>query len=125
MEAASVPGSAGLRSPRRRGDRVGDGVLHGLTALAALIGVAIVLAIVWRVADGAWPAIKVYKLQFLWATEWNAPLNKFGARDFIIGTVVTSFGAMLLAPPLSIPIVLFLTALPPPAPPRPLGPPLR
>src|SRR5258708_23385145 len=121
MEAASVPGSAGLRSPRRRGDRVGDGVLHGLTALAALIGVAIVLAIVWRVADGAWPAIKVYKLQFLWATEWNAPLNKCGARDFIIGTVVTSFGAMLLAAPLSIAIGLFLSELAPPAIRGPVG----
>ena len=114
MEAASVPSSAGLRRTRRRGDRVGDGVLHVLTALAALIGVAIVFAIIWRVADGAWPAIKVFKLHFLWATEWNAPLNKFGARDFIIGTVVTSFGAMLLAAPLSIAIGLFLSELAPP-----------
>jgi phosphate transport system permease protein len=121
MEAASVPSSAGLRRTRRRGDRFGDGVLHGLTALAALIGVAIVFAIIWRVADGAWPAIRVFKLHFLWATEWNAPLNKFGARDLIIGTVVTSFGAMLLAAPLSIAIGLFLSELAPPAIRGPVG----
>lgn len=121
MEAASAPVPTGLRRTRRRGDRVGDRILHVLTALAALIGVAIVFAIVWRVADGAWPAIKVFKLQFLWAGEWNAPLSKFGARDLIIGTVVTSFGAMLLAAPLSIAIGLFLSELAPPAIRGPVG----
>ena len=121
MEAASVPSPTGLRRTRRRGDRFGDTILHGLTALAALIGVAIVFAIIWRVAGGAWPAIKVFKLHFLWASEWNAPLNKFGARDFIIGTVVTSFGAMLLAAPLSIAIGLFLSELAPPAIRGPVG----
>ena len=121
MEAASVPGAAALGQTRRVGDRVGAGILHGLTALAALIGVAIVFAIVWRVADGAWPAVKLFRLHFLWAREWNAPLNKFGARDLIVGTVVTSFGAMLLAAPLSIAIGLFLSELAPPAIRGPVG----
>ena len=121
MEAASVPSPAGLRRTRRRGDRIGDTLLHALTALAALIGVVIVFAIIWRVADGAWPAIKLFKLHFLWATDWNAPLNKFGARDLIIGTIVTSFGAMLLAAPLSIAIGLFLSELAPPAIRGPVG----
>jgi phosphate transport system permease protein len=106
MEAASVPGSAGLRRTRRRGDRAGDALLHGLTALASLVGLLVVAAIVWRVADGAWPAIKVFKLGFLWHNEFNPVTSTFGARDLIIGTVVTSFGAMLLAAPLSIAISL-------------------
>ena len=75
----------------------------------------VVFAIVWRVADGAWPAIKVFHLDFLWNNVWNAPLNEYGARDLIIGTVVTSFGAMLLAAPLSIAIGLFLSELAPPS----------
>ena len=45
---------------------------------------------------------------------WNAPLNEYGARDLIIGTIVTSFGAVLLAAPLSIAIGLFLSELAPP-----------
>jgi phosphate transport system permease protein len=121
MEAASVPSPAGLRRTRRRGDRFGDTILHGLTALAALIGVLIVFAIIWRVADGAWPAVKVFQLHFLVNGVWNAPLNQFGARDLIIGTVVTSFGAMLLAAPLSIAIGLFLSELAPPAIRGPVG----
>jgi phosphate transport system permease protein len=114
VEAATVASPAGLPRTRHVGDRIGDGLLYGLTALAAILGVLVVFAIVWRVADGAWPAIKLFKLSFLWHNEWNAPLNEYGARDLIVGTVVTSFGAMLLSAPLSIAIGLFLSELAPP-----------
>jgi phosphate transport system permease protein len=120
VEAASIPGGT-LPRTRRAGDRIGDGLLYGLTALAAILGVLVIAAIVWRVADGAWPAIKVYKLAFVWDNNWNAVTSKFGARDFIIGTVVTSFGAMLLSAPLSIAIGLFLSELAPPSVRAPVG----
>jgi phosphate transport system permease protein len=120
VEAASIPPVA-LPRTRRARDRVGDRLLSGLTALAAALGVAVVAAIIWRVAAGAWPAIHAFGLGFLWHNVWNAPLNEFGARDLIIGTVVTSFGAMLLAAPLSIAIGLFLSELAPPAVRGPVG----
>ncbi|MGZ4289927.1 MAG: phosphate ABC transporter permease subunit PstC [Gaiellaceae bacterium] len=120
VEAASIPGGT-LPRTRHAGDRIGDGLLYGLTALAAVLGVVVVFAIIWRVADGAWPAIKAYKLAFIWHNQWNATFEQFGARDFIIGTVVTSFGAMVLAAPLSIAIGLFLSELAPPAVRTPIG----
>jgi phosphate transport system permease protein len=122
VEAASIPQpSADLPRTRRRGDRIGDGLLYGLTAVAAIASVVVVFAIIWRVFDGAWPAIKEYGLSFVWHSEWNAPLSQFGAREFIIGTVVTSFGAMVLAAPLSIAIALFLSELAPPSVRAPIG----
>ena len=120
VEAASVP-SGELRSTRGFGDRIGDGALKWLTALAAFLGVLSVFLIIWRVFDGAWPAIKVFHASFIWNNDWNVTLNKFGARDLIIGTVVTSFGAMLLAAPLSIAIALFLSELAPPSIRGPVG----
>jgi phosphate transport system permease protein len=111
VEAATAP--SGLARTRRAGDRLGDRVLYGLTGAASMIGVLIVAAIVWRVADGAWPAIRTFHLGFVWHNDWNPVTNRFGARDLIIGTVVTSFGAMLLAAPLSIAIGLFLSELAP------------
>jgi phosphate transport system permease protein len=114
VEAASIPAGS-LPRTRHLGDRIGDGLLYGLTAAAAILSVLVIAAIIWRVADGAWPAIKVYRLAFLWHGEWNAVTSKFGARDFIVGTIVTSFGAMLLAAPISIAIGLFLSELAPPA----------
>jgi len=122
MEAASIPAGP-LPRTRRLGDRIGDGLLYGLTALAAILGVLVVFAIIWRVADGAWPAIKFFKLGFVYHNVWNVNLNggSFGARDLIIGTVVTSFGAMLLSGPISIAIGLFLSELAPPAVRAPVG----
>jgi phosphate transport system permease protein len=111
VEAATAP--SGLARTRHAGDRLGDGLLYGLTGAASVVGVLIVAAIVWRVADGAWPAIKTFHLGFVWHNDWNPVTNRFGARDLIIGTVVTSFGAMLLAAPLSIAIGLFLSELAP------------
>ena len=119
MEAASVPSA--LPQTRHAGDRIGDGLLYGLTALAAFLSVLVVAAIIWRVAGGAWPAIRAFHAGFLWHSEWNAVFNRFGALDFIIGTVVTSFGAILLSAPLSIAIGLFLSELAPPAIRTPIG----
>lgn len=95
--------------------------MHTLTALAALLGVLVVFAIVWRVASGAWPAIAAFRVAFLWHNVWNPVTSQFGARDFIIGTLVTSFGAILIAAPLSIAIALFLSELAPSAIRGPVG----
>jgi phosphate transport system permease protein len=121
VEAATVSAPGQLPRTRRRSDRLGDGLLYGLTALAAIVGLLIIAAIVWRVADGAWPAMKEFGIGFLWHNEWNPVVNKFGARDLIIGTVVTSFGAVLIAAPLSIAIGLFLSELAPPSIRGPIG----
>jgi phosphate transport system permease protein len=122
VEAASLTAPApALPRTRRFGDRVGDGALYALTALAAVLSMLVIVAIVWRVFQGAWPAIKLYRLSFLWTSAWNAPLDQFGAKELIIGTIVTSFGAMLLAAPLSIAIGLFLSELAPPAIRTPIG----
>lgn len=102
-----------LASTRNLRDRIGDRILSGLTAGAAALSVLIIALIVWRVVDGAWPAIKLFHLGFLWHNAWNPVTSQFGARDFIIGTIVTSFGAVLLAGPLSIAIGLFLSELAP------------
>ena len=69
-------------------------MLATLTGFAAVIGLVLVAAIVWRVAAGAWPAIRVFHADFLWTNTWNPVVDKFGARDLIVGTIVTSFGAI-------------------------------
>ena len=112
MEAAAAP-SAGLRRTRRWLDRVGDVGLYALTAGASLLAVLIIAAIIWKVIAGAWPAIRHFGISFVWNSTWNPVTDVYGARWFILGTLVTAFGAMLLAAPLAIAIGLFLTELAP------------
>jgi len=104
-----------LRRTRHLGDRIGDLGLAALAAAAAALALVVIAAIVWKLIDGAWPAIRHFGIAFVWHQTWNPVTGVFGAREFVIGTLVTSFGAMLLAAPLSIAIALFLTELAPPA----------
>jgi phosphate transport system permease protein len=110
---AATPAPARLRRTRRFGDRIGDGLLYALTAAAAAFAVLVVIAIAWKVFDGARPAIEKFGLRFVVEQAWNPVTNQFGALDFIFGTVLTSFGAVLLGAPISIAIGLYLSELAP------------
>jgi phosphate transport system permease protein len=121
VEAAAPP--AGLRRTRHLADRIGDNVLRGLTAGAALLAMLVIAAIIWKVIEGSWPAIRHFGIPFLWHGTWNPVIGHeaYGARWFIVGTLVTAFGAIVLAAPLSIAIGLFLSELAPPAIRGPIG----
>ena len=55
-----------------------------------------------------------FGLHFLTTQAWGDKGNTlFGAKSFIFGTIVTSFGALLLATPISLAIALFLSELAP------------
>jgi phosphate transport system permease protein len=117
MEAASAPAPTAsvLRRTRHAFDRVGDAGLFGLSGLAAALALLVIAAIVWKVAQGSWPAVRHFGVAFVWHGTWNPVIGResYGARNFIVGTLVTSFGAILLAAPLSIAIGLFLSELAP------------
>jgi phosphate transport system permease protein len=117
--AAAASETSGLAGgvPRTRHflDRWGDNTLRLVTALAAVVVALIIAGIVWKVFEGARLAIDKFGISFVWNSTWNPVTEVFGAREFIIGTLVTSFGALLFAAPLSIAIGLFLSELAPPS----------
>src|SRR5262245_59338313 len=105
MEASATPVETPsvLRRTRHFADRIGDRGLHYLTAAAAILILVTIGGIVWKVLEGAWPAIQEFGLSFIWESGWNPITEQFAAwQPFIVGTLVTSFGAVLLAAPLSI-----------------------
>jgi phosphate transport system permease protein len=106
---------AGPAALQRRGRfRPGDAVLYVVTCAAAFTGVVLLALISREVLTDAWPAMHKFGLGFLTTQAWGDKHNTlFGARSFIFGTVVTSFGALLIATPLSLAIALFLTELAP------------
>jgi phosphate transport system permease protein len=99
----------------RRGhlDRLGDGAFHVLTMAAALLCVAVVGAIVWKVFSLAHPAISANGFGFFERITWDPVKNHYGALLFLYGTAVSSFVALLIATPLSIAIGLYLSELAP------------
>jgi phosphate transport system permease protein len=99
----------------RRGiaDRLGDPTLRSLTSLAALAAVVLLVLLVYKVFDQAGESFSRFGLAFVFKSEWNPVTKRFGAGDFLFGTAVTTFIALLIAAPMSIAIALFLTELAP------------
>jgi phosphate transport system permease protein len=110
---SAVPETPVLPFRRRLGDRIGDVAIYALTAAAAAAAAVLLIAIAWKVFQLAWPAISKYGFGFLTRQGWDTIHNKFGALDLIWGTAITSFGALLIAAPVSIAIGLYLSELAP------------
>jgi phosphate transport system permease protein len=100
---------------RRLRDWLGDRILLLLTLGAAAAVVAIVVAIVYKVLQGAHPAYSKFGFSFIWSRAWDANIQKnlFGALPGIYGTAVTSAIALIVGAPLAIAIALFLSELAP------------
>jgi phosphate transport system permease protein len=96
---------------RRSSDRIGDGILYGLCAFAAILAVVVLGAIAYKVIDGASPAISKFGLGFIGDTTWEANRDIFGAGTVLFGTLVSSGMALLIATPLGIAIGLYLALL--------------
>jgi phosphate transport system permease protein len=107
---AAVPDGS-LKGGSRRG--VLDRVFQGVTGLSGAAVVALAIFIAVEVFIQASGAIGKFGLPFVYSRVWDPVRNVYGAGDFIVGTVVSSFLALLLAAPISIAIALFLTELAP------------
>jgi phosphate transport system permease protein len=106
-------GGRRTRDLRRSLDRLGDGLLYGVCALAALIAVATLIGLAYLIVHGASPAISKFGLGFLTSTEWQPSFSVFGAGTVLFGTAVSSFFALLLGAPIAIAIGLYLSLLAP------------
>ena len=113
MTSLDVTADAARRPFPGRRARLGDLLLQGAAALAALYALVLVGLIIWKVIEGARLSLSTFGLSFVWHTTWDPVHNVFGAGAFLFGTVVTSFGALILATPIALGIALFLTELAP------------
>lgn len=105
----------------RKGGRFGDVVFFNLTRTFAVFTLLMLAGIIVSLFVSSWPSIEKFGLSFLWTSEWNPPMDRFGALIPIYGTLVTSVIALVIAVPVSFGIAVFLTELSPLWLRRPLG----
>ncbi len=109
-------------SPLRRWWQHGDRLYQGLLVAAAIVVLALVLAIGYELWLNSALSRHQFGLQFLWTSNWDPAITKtFGALPFIVGTLVTSLVAMVVAIPLGVGAAIFLAELAPDWLARPLG----
>ena len=99
--------------PRRFGADDAFALALRLASLAVLAAVALLIWETWR---GAGPAMQKFGPAFLTGTDWDPVAEKFGALPYIVGTLVTSAIALLLAIPFGIGAAVFLSEISPPRP---------
>ncbi len=83
---------------------------RGMGVLVVLLVIGIFITLV----EESWPAIKAFGLRFLWTTTWDPITLEFGALPFLVGTLITSFLALLMATPFALAGAIFLGELAPP-----------
>ena len=83
--------------------------------LAALCGVLVSLTI------GGWPAFHKFGLQFFTISSWNPVTEVYGAAGPIVGTLITSFLALLFSLPIAFGVAVFLVEFCPSLLRRPIG----
>jgi phosphate transport system permease protein len=109
----AAPSPLASRARRRLADHLGDPLLRVLTLLASAVAIVTLGLLVYKVFALAGEAIGRFGIGFVGHSNWDPVGGHFGAADFLFGTAVTSFAALLVAGPLSVAIALFLTELAP------------
>jgi len=98
-----------------------DALFRNLTRLAAFSVLGLLVAIIASLVIGSMPAINAFGFGFLSSSDWDPVNDQFGALIPIVGTLITSGIALLIAIPVSFGIAIFLTQIAPLWLRRPLG----
>ena len=109
MSTAPTP-SYVMPAPGSRGP---DIAFKWVAMFAAAMIVVLIVMVGWELYYGSRLAIAKFGAGFLWSSEWDPVLERFGALPFIFGTLVSSLIALLIAVPLGVATALFLTEMAP------------
>ncbi|WP_334187577.1 phosphate ABC transporter permease subunit PstC [Noviherbaspirillum sp.] len=104
-----------------RKQRIQDFLFHKITLAFALSVLLVLVGIIISLIIGAWPAFKEFGPAFITTIEWDPVNDQYGALIAIVGTLASSFIALIIAFPISFGIALFLTEICPASLKRPLG----
>ena len=110
-----------LRDAQLKRQNLLDIAFRNITRLSAFGVLTLLAAIIFMLIIGSQQSIHAFGLKFLTSTAWNPVTDDFGALVPIVGTLVTSGIALLIAIPVSFGIAIFLTELSPNWLRRPLG----
>ncbi len=102
-----------MKEKSTRFSSVWEAIFKFLTHGAGIFILILLFSMLGVLTYVAWPSIKKFGLSFLWSTAWNPVTNQFGALTTIVGTLVSTALAMILAVPLAFGVAIFLTELSP------------
>jgi phosphate transport system permease protein len=76
--------------------------------VTALVMLVIVAGLFLTLVVEALPSIKLLGVKYFWGRTWDPVSNVYGALPFLVGTLATSFLALLISIPFSYAIAIYL-----------------
>lgn len=76
--------------------------------IIAIIMVIIALGVFFTLVVQSIPSLKALGIKYLWGTTWDPVSDEYGALPFLLGTLITSFLALLISIPFSYAIAIYL-----------------
>ncbi|MGH7663882.1 MAG: phosphate ABC transporter permease subunit PstC [Gemmatimonadaceae bacterium] len=113
----ATPGNGASREGGLRGgiagSATGDRIYRGAMIFFALCVPILLTLIAWELASAAWPALREFGFEFLTSSRWDPVAGIYGAAPAIVGTVVSSAIALVIATPLALGVAIFLSEFSP------------
>ena len=110
----STPSPVSFVSPRFGvGSATADRIFRGVTAFFAALVLFLAVLVAWELYLSSRPALSKFGWHFLVTSDWDPVQEIFGSVPFVYGTLMSSLLAILMAGPLGLGMVVFLTELSP------------
>ncbi len=101
--------------------KIVDFLFENLTKLTALFSFIILLAIMAVLFKEAYPAMEEFGFSFITGDKWAPNKEIFGGYASIVGSLLSTFIAMVIATPIAIGIAIFLSEIAPKQIKEPIG----
>ncbi len=85
-----------------------ENVFKKTLVIIGLVMVILVFGILLTLVVESLPSIKALGLKYLWGKTWDPVQDVYGAFPFLLGTLLTSFLALIISIPFSFAVAVFL-----------------
>jgi len=85
-----------------------ESVFRRTLTIMGLVMIILVLGILLTLIVQSLPSIKALGLKYLWGKVWDPVRDIYGAWPFLLGTLLSSFLALLISIPFSLAVAIFL-----------------
>src|SRR5580658_4533326 len=83
-------------------------VFRRTLTIMGLIMIILVVGILLTLIVQSMPSIKSLRLKYLWSKVWDPVQDIYGAWPFLLGTLLSSFLALIISIPFSLAVAIFL-----------------
>ena len=95
------------------GDSLADRIYGATITAMALCVPLLLVGLFLEVGAAGWPALRKFGLSFLFTSDWDPVREHFGVLPAIVGTLLTSAIALVIATPLALGVAIYVSEFAP------------